>query len=287
VCRELCLLKDFLAWYPPVGVYIAILALLGVIVPLFRKFEEIGRRERAIWTLIMFVLVGLEIRSIYLDRNAHDREQAAARKEQLEKFKDISDGLRASIDQSQAQFQATVVRFEGVTGLEKLTATTASEAYKATTGGDSFCVMAMQPDVEGLSFAHNGKYPLYNVSVSVVDLDKQMAIWKEHEGGQPYVGQEAWGGYRVFRVGDIHPNTAAGVPLTIESSRADRLNLNISFIARNGHWSQQLRFRKVGGKWVSATNVYSGWKPQKEIYFYADPEYPHTPDGRVDWRVIP
>lgn len=68
-------LADLWRWYPPVGVFIAVLALLGVLVPLFRDLPKIGKREKAFWTFVMFALVGLEIRSIYLDRDAHDREQ--------------------------------------------------------------------------------------------------------------------------------------------------------------------------------------------------------------------
>jgi hypothetical protein len=68
-------------WYPPVGFFIAILGFLGVLVPLFREWGVIGKREKAIWTALMFILVLLEIRSIYLDRAEHDSKEAAARKE--------------------------------------------------------------------------------------------------------------------------------------------------------------------------------------------------------------
>lgn len=102
------------AWgsYPPIGVFIAILALLGVVVPLFRDLTKIGRREKAIWTFLMFALVLLEIRSIYLDRDAHDKEQAAAREEQLKQFGEIAKGINATIDKSQMQFDATMARIE-------------------------------------------------------------------------------------------------------------------------------------------------------------------------------
>jgi hypothetical protein len=100
------------SWYPPVGVFIAILALVGVLVPLFRDLTTVGKREKAIWTFVMFALVWLEIRSIYLDRNAHDREQAAARAEQLKQFGEIAKGIGATLDSSQKQFDATMARIE-------------------------------------------------------------------------------------------------------------------------------------------------------------------------------
>ena len=83
------ILHEVWSWYPPVGVFIGILALLGVIVPLLRDLGKIGPRERAVWTAVMFALVLLEMKSIYQDRDVHDREQKTARKEQLDQFSKI------------------------------------------------------------------------------------------------------------------------------------------------------------------------------------------------------
>ena len=91
--------------------FISILAVLGVLVPLFRSWEKIGRGEKAIWTLLMFLFVGLEIRTLYLDRDEHDRDQAQARCEQLESFKQIATTLGTAITTSQTQFNATMEKF--------------------------------------------------------------------------------------------------------------------------------------------------------------------------------
>lgn len=98
----------WLEWYPPVGVFIAILGLLGVLVPLLRDLTNISREEKAAWTALMFILVGLEVRSIYLDRNAHDREQSAARAEQLRQFGKIAEGINTTATTNQGHFDATM-----------------------------------------------------------------------------------------------------------------------------------------------------------------------------------
>jgi len=67
-----------------------------------------GPREKALWTFVMFALVLLEIRSIYLDRNAHDREQKEARDIQLSEFKKIADGIDRTLEQNQKNFAATI-----------------------------------------------------------------------------------------------------------------------------------------------------------------------------------
>ncbi len=66
-------------WHPPVGAFIAVLALLGVIVPwLYREPKDMKAPEKALWTFVMLLLFGLELRTLYLDRDQHDREQEAA-----------------------------------------------------------------------------------------------------------------------------------------------------------------------------------------------------------------
>ena len=59
-------------WHPPVGVYIGFLGLVGVLVPLLR--EKAGRLERAAWTGLIFLLLLLEVKSTYQDRNEHEVE---------------------------------------------------------------------------------------------------------------------------------------------------------------------------------------------------------------------
>jgi hypothetical protein len=103
-CREI--LPSWWQWHPPVGMFISLLAILGVLVPWFRG--EASRREKAFWTFAMFLFVGLEIRTLYLDRSQHDREQALARCQQLESFTAIANGIQSSIDGSKTQFNTTM-----------------------------------------------------------------------------------------------------------------------------------------------------------------------------------
>src|SRR5215813_2154918 len=79
----------------------------------------------------MFLLVGLEIKSIYQDRNSHDREQREAREKQDREFKATSDGLKAAINglntaikKSDDHFDATMARTNSV-----LTSITGGKSY--------------------------------------------------------------------------------------------------------------------------------------------------------------
>lgn len=93
------LLEEIWRWHPPVGVWIGLLGLIGVIVPLIWDVTRISKRKKAVWTAVMFVLLGLELKSIFQDRNEHDREQGAARAEELDHFERIAKGIGTSIDQ--------------------------------------------------------------------------------------------------------------------------------------------------------------------------------------------
>jgi len=104
-------------------VFIAILALVGVVVPWLK--EKVSKREKALWTAVMFALVLLEIRSIYQDQAEHDRQQADARAEQLKSFKEIAGGVDTAIANSQREFDATMRR--------------TNQVLNSTTGGSGFC----------------------------------------------------------------------------------------------------------------------------------------------------
>lgn len=47
-------MSEVLSWYPPVGVFIAILGVLGIGVPLVKDLAKMGKWERAFWTFVMF-----------------------------------------------------------------------------------------------------------------------------------------------------------------------------------------------------------------------------------------
>jgi hypothetical protein len=69
--------------HPPIGVYVVILGFAAAAVTLL---ENIDKREKAAWLLLMFALGGLEISNLYRDRNVHDAEFAAARREENANF---------------------------------------------------------------------------------------------------------------------------------------------------------------------------------------------------------
>jgi hypothetical protein len=152
------------------------------------------------------------------------------------------------------------------------------EIAASVTGGDSFCYAAMgslgvdEPNTAILTVVHQGEHPLYDVSFYMVDP-------------QALRNDQTLQMSKAFTVGNMSPNSAS--PMQVwHLPDADRQNYNIFFSARNGFWSQALRFKRVSGSWKSATQVTKtilGSDEPPLLYERIDPEFPLNEHGQVEW----
>jgi hypothetical protein len=220
-------------WYPPVGVFIAILGLLGVLVPLFREWGKISKLEKATWTFVMFVFVLLELKSIYQDRNAHDKEQAAARAEELRSFKEIANGIDTSIENSHKQFDATMTK--------------AQENLNHMTGGNTYPMIGLipipignKPDTFRLALQAVGDSPLFDVSVSISKLPLPTVV-----SATDFVSTGKTVYDTVFTAPSLSPNRAEMLP-PVTISLGSQSDFLITTIARNGVFHERLHVRKSG-----------------------------------------
>lgn len=232
-------MAEVLRWYPPVGVFIGILGLLGVVVPLVRDLAEMRKREKAFWTLVMFVLMGLEIRSIYLDRDTHETEQKNARAEQLQHFKDIADGIKHEINTSQAEFDATMKRSDSIlTGV--------GENIKIANGGDSYAYIQMSPVNGGfdLYVIQDGNYHLLDTRGRATDLDKFEAAEADAAQNRKMLDQSK---YEIVlnSMPILYRGRAVMVGTLPEPADSDYKRFNISLFARNGLFEELYRLNAI------------------------------------------
>jgi hypothetical protein len=234
-------------WYPPVGVFIAIMALVGVGVPLFRDPNNIGKWEKAGWTLLTFTLVGLELRSIYLDREDHEQKETQARREQLERFRAIGDGIKKNID--------------------------------VVTGGDTFCYILA--GFYGTNFnmvaIAKGESPLHDVLIEMVDLD----IERKTKLFTP----EAIRGFTTSfpAVPFLVPTSNRTILELPQGTRHER-NFHFNFYSMNGVWGETLSLRLMNDHWAQAIRVQreeASGKPNI-IFEQASNDYPKV-NGKIDW----
>jgi hypothetical protein len=228
VCWIICIWWDLWAWHPPVGVWIGVLGLLGVIVPLIRDINKIGRREKAVWTFVMFALLLLEIKSVYQDRKEHDTEQADARYRETKNFETIASGIKDSVQRSEQQFETTMGKSNRIAELTQ-------ENLKNITGGASYGFVV--PQTFGLSQEiplivwNEGGQALSGVTVTIART--QDPRW-DREFFKPYF------------IGTIGPHSSAPLPVFINPQVDDKSGTDhywIMISAQNGTVSEGLDFR--------------------------------------------
>ena len=94
---------------------------------------------------------------------------------------------------------------------------------------------------------HQGEHPLYDVHTRIVDLEKldqlmgnlSFATLKQTDTN--------------ISIGNLIPSAQMLQPFMLGNGNTRRFN--IFFPARNGFFTQLLRFKKIHGKWVYATKV--------------------------------
>lgn len=290
MCRIVWILWDLWSWHPPVGVWIGILGLLGVLVPFFRDLARIGRHERALWTVVMFALLLLEIKSVYQDRNEHDLQQAEARERETKNFERIAKGITEAIDVSDKNFAETMNR-------SNLILAGVRDTIKTQTGGDSFAFVTFTPEPNQqflIAITSHGKYPLRDIHVTMMDEERRLQAMQEfnkHPEGDWIKAIQ--GGDTYFQIPYLRPQGPEAPSGDVEIlggypfGSKDTNDLTIAFSSLNGHWNERLHLRRIGGKWVQALSVIGPTaKSVQHPFEYFDPGYP---DGegiaKRDWPL--
>ena len=154
------------------------------------------------------------------------------------------------------------------------------------TGGDSACYI--DGNTENDSFIklnaaiHIGHHTLYDVNARIVNVLLFTKL------GNVISYADIAKTETNIRLGNLIPGHANMIALNIPLGRDhNKYELNIFFSARNGSFTQLLRFRKVENKWLCATRV------EREsagdvvtIFEKIDENYPLSTDGEVEWQNV-
>lgn len=225
------------AWYPPIGVYIAIVAVGAIVVTIW---PPESKWRKAAWLAIFFWLGGFEIHNLYRDRDEHDAREREAREHEAKAFSKIGEGIQNSIMQAQTDFNATMERLEGVRSKEE---TNLAE----TTGGNSFPYIIMAGFSQNELIAQLGvcgTHPLHQVHVTIVDEDAIGAAFKTPGGASASDLNSARHNVPVIDFLSIASflNVVATYPMKIG---VDHWSFNASFVARNGGFEELMRVRRI------------------------------------------
>ncbi len=145
-----------------------------------------------------------------------------------------------------------------------------ADVVSAVTGGDNFAWLQLRIDGDAVYpvLVNNGKYPIMDMVADVLDLD------------DPRLMTAPLGTYRGNQIAAqmLAPMSAdMNIIPTIRLQGAERKRLTIFYYARNGHWIQNLRLRKVNGVWKQAMRI---TRDDIQIREFVDPGY-----GPLNWKL--
>ena len=157
------------------------------------------------------------------------------------------------------------------------------EMIGVMTGGDSICYLtgnmgtqSFPNQLDPVWVVHHGRYPLYGVHIRICDVDKLNALISNRTMWDEVVAQSE----QHATVEVLVPGHATDLHVVLPFDPNDiAKNFNIFFTARNGSFSQLLRFKKVNTTWFMATKVEMG----KVMYEEVQVGYPRNASGQVDW----
>jgi len=237
--------------------------------------------------VVFGILSCFGIGAAIVDHRASERDRTAtveAEKTLQKKVDELRESsLKLEIAQSEAarvQSLNTELQQRLLTVSANLTDLARQNIYTVT-GGDSFCYIACggleTSNGSRAMVIQQGRYPLYDVSVRIVDTATWPATAKQ------YTIDNIDALLRQTKIGDIPVSAGALLPEVVPFSDSQHQNFNIFFSALNGEWWELLRLRKVNGRWLEAIRVKRRQgRVERTLFERVDKGYP-TVAGHADW----
>jgi hypothetical protein len=269
-------------WHLPVGLFIAMAGMIGISVPFIS--EDMGKREKWWWTFLVVLLTCSELRMIVISDRDNSAERGHAECVQLQSFKEIATTLGDSIKNNQDHFDKTIQKVD--------------DAINTETGGTTFCyvdfdkpgprVGTSSPDnISWVSIHRVGKYPLYSVSIWIIDNEKANYLLRQRTSPLP-IEQQLRIGYTALSVGNVGTEYAGIGGYEVVPSDSHDFQVTISSF-HSFPWTEWFSMRKIDGEWKRAMMIdVSGTRPESRGYYRMDEGFPHHKDGTPDiywWPV--
>lgn len=216
-----CLLRFiYIHWFspqahPPVGTYISILALVAAVVTIWPPESH---WSKAAWLLVFFSLTGLEISTLYRQREDDAVKEQAAKTEEDSRFAGI-------LEHNQEEFDETMRRMQALGDLS-------TESVNEMTGGDSFAYAVAVNFGTGalLTIQVHGQYIVRNVLYEVMEGNPPSS---------PSLDSLLKGTF--IRLGDISPSRMIPIdskPIAVDPTRGAFFLINTSSL--NGTFTERL-----------------------------------------------
>lgn len=143
------------------------------------------------------------------------------------------------------------------------------------TGGEGFCYgypFMVGPHHFQWMFIHSGRFPLSDVQVRVHDCSQ--VDFKS----------------KTIVIGTLFPGRATA-PVSLTSDLENRVSahaFNLFFVAKNGSWTQEIRWVDLPGVQATANRVVRDGMPiENPLLFEVSPEYPGLTPANDAWNNPP
>lgn len=154
------------------------------------------------------------------------------------------------------------------------------------TGGDSYCYIRPLPfkDGRGVSFQlmHEGRYPIYNVQIRVVDTIRWNAFVKSKKDELTIHDMHACD-IICENIGTLNPTFSLNILNMGYPPNEKKLSYNIFITSRNCNITQNLRFIRLNDKWLCAARAFKTFEERHTLFELIDDGYPRREDGEVEW----
>ncbi len=165
------------------------------------------------------------------------------------------------------------------------------EMLATVTGGDSFCylylgfpVAVKTRDVVSAILLAQGKYPLYDISIRIVNIEMLRLITKTYHS----IPFEVRSKYEtIYKAGNLGSEQTILEFLSWKlPNDREHQGYNVFITTRNGSILQMIRFRYVDGRWRLATKIIRGrGKNEVVLLEEVDPKFPRDERGQIQWDI--
>jgi hypothetical protein len=167
------------------------------------------------------------------------------------------------------------------------------ELLKYTTGGGSFGqveILKISNSKGGFIysfyFANKGNYPLYDVSITV--LNRSQLDMQEVKKRHGLATLEDLQKYNLYKIGNISSNGGTSFGTIFPLSNNQINDFLFSIHTRNGSYSQQLRFIELSNEILQATKLntidLTGKGSYEVLVDTADERFPGSIKGKIKWE---
>jgi hypothetical protein len=262
------------------GASITVLGFMAVFMTV--RADKFSHAERVVWVVLGFAVMVAELRSLYVERDRHDTEQRVEMARQQREFEATLHGFESLDRNSRNQYETTIHRVDGVLKTTQKVSDLTERSLESITGGDSnayFDLMYVNDYVPVIWVQNSGKYPLRNLSIQIMDVNKLNILSESHTPQIPTM-QDFDNSTQNVNIGDLGVHQTIRIPVNPAAHGDDLARYQISYSALNGGGLESVvvRVGKDGKKYKAVKTGGTNQPTEKET---VDPNFPLNANGKI------